>query len=127
MNNATLGKLASVSERIQACPVVSALGKAPTKKEVYRWGATNPVVEVKETAAMSEALKKVLEHEKMPELVAKLTIKTIERDSWVARMSQLSLPKLVEQVMLNAWKEESSNVVCLHLRSTQRYPSSSSA
>ena len=32
-------------------------------------------------------------------------------------MSQLSLPKLVEQVALNAWKEESDNAVCLHLRS----------
>lgn len=36
-------------------------------------------------------------------------------------MSQLSLPKLVEQVALNAWKEESDNAVCLHLRSSQRH------
>ena len=36
-------------------------------------------------------------------------------------MSQLSLPKLVEQVALNARKEESDNAVCLHLRSSQRH------
>ncbi len=42
-------------------------------------------------------------------------------------MSQLSLPKLVEQVALNAWKEENGNVVCLHLRSSQRHLNSSGA
>ena len=36
-------------------------------------------------------------------------------------MSQLSLPKLVGQVALNAWKEESDNAVCLHCALSQRH------
>ncbi|MBA7944715.1 DNA polymerase III subunit gamma/tau [Citrobacter sp. RHBSTW-00271] len=127
VNNAALERLASVSERVQARPAVSALEKAPTKKEAYRWKATNPVAEVKEVVATPKALKKALEHEKTPELAAKLAAEAIERDPWAAQVSQLSLPKLVEQVALNAWKEENGNVVCLHLRSTQRHLNSSGA
>ncbi len=127
VNNAALERLASVSERVQARPAVSALEKAPAKKEAYRWKATNPVAEVKEVIATPKALKKALEHEKTPELAAKLAAEAIERDPWAAQVSQLSLPKLVEQVALNAWKEENGNVVCLHLRSTQRHLNSSGA
>ncbi|CAK7087576.1 MAG: DNA polymerase III subunit tau [Citrobacter freundii] len=127
VNNAALERLASVSERVQARPAVSALEKAPAKKEAYRWKATNPVAEVKEVVATPKALKKALEHEKTPELAAKLASEAIERDPWAAQVSQLSLPKLVEQVALNAWKEENGNVVCLHLRSTQRHLNSSGA
>ena len=127
VNNAALERLASVSERVQARPAVSALEKAPAKKEAYRWKATNPVAEVKEVVATPKALKKALEHEKTPELAAKLAAEAIERDPWAAQVSQPSLPKLVEQVALNAWKEENGNVVCLHLRSTQRHLNSSGA
>ncbi|KAA0630125.1 DNA polymerase III subunit gamma/tau C-terminal domain-containing protein, partial [Escherichia coli] len=85
------------------------------------WKATTPVMQQKEVVATPKALKKALEHEKTPELAAKLAAEAIERDSWAAQVSQLSLPKLVEQVALNAWKEESDNAVCLHLRSSQRH------
>lgn len=127
VNNAALERLASVSERVQARPAASALEKAPAKKEAYRWKTTNPVAEVKEAIATPKALKKALEHEKTPELAAKLAAEAIERDPWAAQVSQLSLPKLVEQVALNAWKEENGNVVCLHLRSSQRHLNSSGA
>lgn len=127
VNNAALERLASVSERVQARPAPSALEQAPAKKEAYRWKATTPVVEVKEVVATPKALKKALEHEKTPELAAKLAAEAIERDPWAAQVSQLSLPKLVEQVALNAWKEENGNAVCLHLRSSQRHLNSSSA
>lgn len=127
MNNAALERLASVSERVQARPAPSALEQTPAKKEAYRWKATTPVAEVKEVVATPKALKKALEHEKTPELAAKLAAEAIERDPWAAQVSQLSLPKLVEQVALNAWKEENGNAVCLHLRSSQRHLNSSGA
>ncbi|WP_213131852.1 DNA polymerase III subunit gamma/tau [Citrobacter sp. FP75] len=127
VNNAALERLASVSERVQARPAASALEQTPAKKEAYRWKTTNPVAEVKEVVATPKALKKALEHEKTPELAAKLAAEAIERDPWAAQVSQLSLPKLVEQVALNAWKEDKGNVVCLHLRSTQRHLNSSGA
>ncbi|EMX5807132.1 DNA polymerase III subunit gamma/tau [Salmonella enterica] len=127
VNNSALERLASVSERVQARPAPSALETAPVKKEAYRWKATTPVVQTKEVVATPKALKKALEHEKTPELAAKLAAEAIERDPWAAQVSQLSLPKLVEQVALNAWKEQNGNVVCLHLRSTQRHLNSSGA
>ncbi len=127
VNNSALERLASVSERVQARPVPSALETAPVKKEAYRWKATTPVVQTKEVVATPKALKKALEHEKTPELAAKLAAEAIERDPWAAQVSLLSLPKLVEQVALNAWKEQNGNEVCLHLRSTQRHLNSSSA
>ncbi|ELT2623663.1 DNA polymerase III subunit gamma/tau [Salmonella enterica] len=127
VNNSALERLASVSERVQARPAPSALETAPVKKEAYRWKATTPVVQTKEVVATPKALKKDLEHEKTPELAAKLAAEAIERDPWAAQVSQLSLPKLVEQVALNAWKEQNGNAVCLHLRSTQRHLNSSGA
>ncbi|EOI7252131.1 DNA polymerase III subunit gamma/tau [Salmonella enterica subsp. enterica serovar Anatum] len=127
VNNSALERLASVSERVQARPAPSALETAPVKKEAYRWKATTPVVQTKEVVATPKALKKALEHEKTPELAAKLATEAIERDPWAAQVSQLSLPKLVEQVALNAWKEQNGNAVCLHLRSTQRHLNSSGA
>ncbi|ELD1343519.1 DNA polymerase III subunit gamma/tau [Salmonella enterica subsp. enterica serovar London] len=127
VNNSALERLASVSERVQARPAPSALEMAPVKKEAYRWKATTPVVQTKEVVATPKALKKALEHEKTPELAAKLAAEAIERDPWAAQVSQLSLPKLVEQVALNAWKEQNGNAVCLHLRSTQRHLNSSGA
>ncbi|EAP1212133.1 DNA polymerase III subunit gamma/tau [Salmonella enterica] len=127
VNNSALERLASVSERVQARPAPSALETAPVKKEAYRWKATTPLVQTKEVVATPKALKKALEHEKTPELAAKLAAEAIERDPWAAQVSLLSLPKLVEQVALNAWKEQNGNEVCLHLRSTQRHLNSSSA
>lgn len=127
VNDSALERLASVSERVQARPAPSALETAPVKKEAYRWKATTPVVQTKEVVATPKALKKALEHEKTPELAAKLAAEAIERDPWAAQVSQLSLPKLVEQVALNAWKEQNGNAVCLHLRSTQRHLNSSGA
>lgn len=127
VNNSALERLASVSERVQARPAPSALETAPVKKEAYCWKATTPVVQTKEVVATPKALKKALEHEKTPELAAKLAAEAIERDPWAAQVSLLSLPKLVEQVALNAWKEQNGNEVCLHLRSTQRHLNSSSA
>ncbi|MCS2150792.1 DNA polymerase III subunit gamma/tau [Scandinavium manionii] len=122
VNNAALERLASVTERVQARPSSTALEEQrPQKKEAYRWKATTITEVVKEEVATPKALKKALEHEKTPELAAKLAVEAVERDGWAAEVSQLKLPKLVEQVALNAWKEQSGNSVCLHLRPSQRH------
>lgn len=127
VNNAALERLSSITERVQARPAAAALEQAPAKKEAYRWKSTTPVEEVKIEVATPKALKKALEHEKTPELAAKLAIEAVERDSWAAEVSQLAVPKLVEQVALNAWKEQEGNRVCLHLRPSQRHLNSTGA
>ena len=127
VNNAALERLSSITERVQARPPAAALEKAPAKKEAYRWKSTTVVETVKEEVATPKALKKALEHEKTPELAAKLAIEAVERDSWAAEVSRLAVPKLVEQVALNAWKEQEGNRVCLHLRPSQRHLNSAGA
>ncbi|MFW2798210.1 DNA polymerase III subunit gamma/tau, partial [Klebsiella pneumoniae] len=121
VNNAALERLSSITERVQARPAAAALEQAPAKKEAYRWKATTVVEESKVEVATPKALKKALEHEKTPELAAKLAEEAVERDSWAAEVSQLAVPKLVEQVALNAWKEQEGSRVCLHL-GQQRLP-----
>ena len=127
VNNAALERLSSITERVQARPAAAALEKAPAKKEAYRWKSTTVVETAKEEVATPKALKKALEHEKTPELAAKLAVEAVERDSWAAEVSQLAVPKLVEQVALNAWKEQEGNRVCLHLRPSQRHLNSAGA
>lgn len=127
VNNAALERLSSITERAQARPATAAPEKAPAKKEAYRWKSTTVVESVKEEVATPKALKKALEHEKTPELAAKLAVEAVGRDSWAAEVSRLALPKLVEQVALNAWKEAEGNRVCLHLRPSQRHLNSAGA
>ena len=127
VNNAALERLSSITERVQARPAAAALEKAPAKKEAYRWKSTTVVEAIKEEVATPKALKKALEHEKTPELAANLAVEAVERDSWAAEVSRLAVPKLVEQVALNAWKEQEGNRVCLHLRPSQRHLNSAGA
>ncbi|MDX7014863.1 DNA polymerase III subunit gamma/tau [Klebsiella aerogenes] len=127
VNNAALERLSSITERVQARPAAAALEQAPAKKEAYRWKSTAPIEETQVEVATPKALKKALEHEKTPELAAKLAVEAVERDSWAAEVSQLAVPKLVEQVALNAWKEQDGNRICLHLRPSQRHLNSTGA
>ncbi|WP_115630462.1 DNA polymerase III subunit gamma/tau [Buttiauxella agrestis] len=124
--NTALERLASVTERIQSRPAIVEEKPAP-KPEAYRWVSQNVSDVVEEPVATPKALKRALEHEKTPELAQKLALEAIERDGWAAEISQLVLPKLVQQLALNAWKEQDGNRVCLHLRPALRHLNSPSA
>ncbi|CCJ78421.1 DNA polymerase III subunits gamma and tau [Cronobacter muytjensii 530] len=127
VNNSALERLASVTERVQSRPAV-VKDDAPAKKEAYRWKAKNIVPQAQQApVATPRALKKALEHEKTPELAAKLAEEALTRDEWAAEVSRLQVPKLVEQVALNAWKEQDGQKICLHLRPSQRHLNSASA
>ncbi|NDJ58620.1 DNA polymerase III subunit gamma/tau [Enterobacteriaceae bacterium 4M9] len=125
--NSALERLASVTERVQARQSAPQAQDQPAKKEAYRWKAQNPETAVVEEVATPKALKRALEHEKTPELAAKLAEEAIERDAWAEEVSRLKVAKLVEQVALNAWKEQNGNAICLHLRPSQRHLNSSGA
>lgn len=127
VNNSALERLASVTERVKAKPAKAPQESAPAKPEAYRWKAQNVVEVTPEPVATPKALKKALEHEKTPELAAKLAQESLERDEWARDVSLLKLPKLVEQVALNAWKEQDGPKICLHLRTTQRHLNSPAA
>ena len=122
-----LERLASVTERVQSRPATGVQEKTEQKPEAYRWKSQIITEEVIEPVATPKALKRALEHEKTPELAQKLAQEAIERDAWAAEINQLVLPKLVQQLALNAWKEQDGNRICLHLRSSQRHLNSPSA
>ncbi|MDE8555866.1 DNA polymerase III subunit gamma/tau [Pantoea vagans] len=124
--NSALERLASVTERSQQ-RIRDREPAAPVKEEAYRWKAVNQPVEVAEPVATPKALRSALEHEKTPELAARLAEEAQQRDPWAAEITTLPLPKLVQQLALNAWKETTENGVCLHLRSSQRHLNSLSA
>jgi len=122
-----LERLASVTERVQSRPAAGVQEKTEQKPEAYRWKSQIITEEVIEPVATPKALKRALEHEKTPELAQKLAQEAIERDAWAAEINQLVLPKLVQQLALNAWKEQQGNRITLHLRSSQRHLHSPSA
>ncbi|MFG1175178.1 DNA polymerase III subunit gamma/tau [Erwiniaceae bacterium CAU 1747] len=126
--SSALERLAAATERGQKRPRQDAAPAAPVKEEAYRWKAQTPKEEVKaEPPATPKALRSALEHEKTPELLVKLTAESLERDAWAAEIATLSMPRLVQQLALNAWKEVTDAGICLHLRSSQRHLNSPSA
>ncbi|WON76165.1 DNA polymerase III subunit gamma/tau [Serratia sp. UGAL515B_01] len=125
---AALERLASVTERSQQRQVEKQVAEKPTKPEAYRWRAQTEPETVTESLATPKALRTALEHEKTPELSAKLVVESLARDPWAAEIDQLKIPKLVQQLALNAFKEQlASGHICLHLRSSQRHLNSPSA
>ncbi|MDO6407263.1 DNA polymerase III subunit gamma/tau [Pantoea phytobeneficialis] len=124
--NAALERLANVTERVQQRASEPAV-KAAAKPEAYRWKAQTPTEVIAEPVATPKALRSALEHEKTPELAQRLAEEAQQRDAWAAEIAALTLPKLVQQLALNAWKEQGDNQVCLHLRSSQRHLNSGGA
>ncbi|RWR00706.1 DNA polymerase III subunits gamma and tau [[Pantoea] beijingensis] len=125
--SSALERLASVTERRQKPSAAADEPVAAVKKEAYRWKAQK-VAEVKTApVATPKALRSALEHEKTPELAARLTEESLQRDAWAAEIARISIPKLVQQLALNAWKEQNGQQICLHLRPGQRHLNSESA
>ncbi|WP_213993369.1 DNA polymerase III subunit gamma/tau [Sodalis sp. dw_96] len=128
--NSALERLASVSEQAQQRQLAGQ--KEPkadigAKPEAYRWRASvqsGP----DEPATTPKSLRNALEHEKTPELAARLAVESMERDPWAALVDRLALPKLVQQLALNAFREDlAPGKVCLHLRSGQQHLNSAVA
>jgi DNA polymerase III subunit gamma/tau len=127
--HSALERLASMTERSQQRLATKLTEeKKPAKEEAYRWTAQNQPEVAVEPIATPNALRSVLEHEKTPELSAKLAEETMVRDPWAAEIDKLQIPKLVQQLALNAFKEEiEPGNIRLHLRSAQCHLNSSSA
>lgn len=126
--NTALKRLASVNSKAQKRQAEESVAEKPARPEAYRWRAVNETETTAEPLATPKALRAALEYEKTPELFAKLVVESIERDPWAAEITQLKIPKLVEQLALNSFKEQRAPAsICLHLRSSQRHLNSSSA
>lgn len=121
----TLSRLAG-HERINSKPAVSA-DQDNKSKEGYRWRAQSAPEPSTEKIATPKALRTALSHEKTPELMAKLAEESILRDSWAADIVKMNLPKLVQQLALNAWRTDSANPIILNLRTAQMHLNSAPA
>jgi DNA polymerase-3 subunit gamma/tau len=123
-----LKRLACVNNTEQKRQVEESVAEKPARPEAYRWRAVNEPETTTEPLATPKALRTALEYEKTPELFDKLVNESIERDPWAAEIAQLKIPKLLEQLALNSFKEQRApGSICLHLRSSQRHLNSSSA
>ena len=121
-----LDRLASVTEKVSAAASPSDVAAKPVKNERYRWKASQPETEA-EPVTTPKALRSALEYEKTPELAARLAEEARLRDPWAAEIADLNLPRLVQQLTLNAWKQQEGNLITLHLRSAQRHLNTASA
>ncbi len=123
-----LQRLAAVTARgNKARSAQSDANSQSEKKERYRWKTQHPEAEIAQPVTTPQALRTALEHEKTPELAARLAEEAQQRDPWAAEIAQLNLPKLVQQLALNAWKQQQGHSVCLHLRPAQGHLNSPSA
>ncbi|AYY79583.1 MULTISPECIES: DNA polymerase III subunit gamma/tau [Proteus] len=126
-----LERLAAVSERRQQVAKRQSNPNAleKKKKEAYQWRPQNPeLMSTQETVSSPKEIKEVLEYEKTPELAAKIAKESQERDAWAAEIEKMPLPKLVQQLALNAYKETvSEENVILHLRTRQKHLNSANA
>ncbi|MFT4465501.1 MAG: DNA polymerase III subunit gamma/tau [Sodalis sp. (in: enterobacteria)] len=122
--------LATVGERAQQRQPAAGRKdpvKAP-RPEAYRWRASQQPEAEPAPVTTPKALRTALEHEKTPELALSLVEESLERDPWASQVHRLAVPKLVQQLALNAWKEDlAPGKVCLHLRASQRHLNSATA
>ncbi|NIH15910.1 DNA polymerase III subunit gamma/tau [Serratia symbiotica] len=126
--SSALERLASVTERSQQRQAEKIVPEKTVKPEAYRWRASGEPEVAPTVLRTPNALRTALEHEKTPEMSAKLVVESLERDTWAAEIAKLKLPKLVQQLTLNAFKQQQeAGNICLHLRSAQCHLNSSSA
>ncbi|MEH0875507.1 DNA polymerase III subunit gamma/tau [Pectobacterium cacticida] len=123
-----LERLASVTEQRSQRQHEQTSRATLKKPEAYRWRAQTKADDKKVDVTTPKALRSALEYEKTPELAARLAEESIERDAWAAEIHRLTLPKLVQQLALNAFKEnKAGGKIHLHLRSSQRHLNSPAA
>ncbi len=112
MNNAALERLSSITERVQLVRPRPRWSRPREERGLSLEGDDGGGRE-QSRSRHAQSAEKALEHEKTPELAAKLAEEAVERDSWAAEVSQLAVPKLVEQVALNAWEQGAAASVCI--------------
>nr|WP_290604032.1 DNA polymerase III subunit gamma/tau C-terminal domain-containing protein [Arsenophonus sp. ENCA] len=121
-----LERLATVSAQHQLSvlnqPKTANKNEKNQKSKSYQWRPQNVSEQKVERVTTPGNIKQALEYERTPELANKIALEARERDHWSAEICQLKMPKLIEQLALNAYKEALSETeICLHLRSTQRH------
>ncbi|MEC6795874.1 DNA polymerase III subunit gamma/tau [Photobacterium sp. S4TG1] len=89
----------------------------------YRWKpmAKPESVEDVKLELTPRVLKRALEHEKTPEMAKLLVNEAANQDSWSQLVTQLDVPKLIQQLALNSAFERVDDHITLFLRSAQKH------
>ncbi|MDD9179069.1 MULTISPECIES: DNA polymerase III subunit gamma/tau [Aliivibrio] len=110
-----------LAPRAQVSQIGSSAAQEKKPEEPYRWKSTQPEQKKVVSDITPTKLKQALEHEKTPEMVKLLVEESSKQDEWSALAMSLTLPKLVQQLVLNSSFVEKDNQVTLHLRAAQSH------
>lgn len=111
-----------LAPRTQVSQIGNSAAQEKKPEEPYRWKSTQPEVKKVASDITPTKLKQALEHEKTPEMVQLLVDESSKQDPWSAlAMSLTTLPKLIQQLVLNSSFVEQDNEIALHLRAEQSH------
>ncbi|MEC6814022.1 DNA polymerase III subunit gamma/tau [Photobacterium toruni] len=101
----------------------SAASNQVAEDDEYRWKPmAKPAAEtVIKPELTPRVLKRALEHEKTPEMAKLLVNEAANQDSWSQLVTQLDVPKLIQQLALNSAFERKDDHITLYLRSSQKH------
>lgn len=111
------------SNTAQVSPILNSKTEntSADEDEAYRWRPMKPVEQKPKVELTPTQIKQALSHEKTPEMIQKLVDESLEKDSWAKLISQMQMPKLVEQLALNSSFTKEGSSVSLHLRNQQAH------
>jgi DNA polymerase-3 subunit gamma/tau len=120
------GSLAAASSPSAASP------QPRSSNEPYQWQPSEAAKQKQKQTHNSEQLtpaqlKQALQHERTPEMSAKLQQEALQQDEWATLISALTIPKMVEQLALNSFCEQQGTNYKLWLRPTQAHLNSDKA
>ncbi|HGS5403073.1 TPA: DNA polymerase III subunit gamma/tau [Vibrio cholerae] len=111
-----LERIAQRAQHVQVSPERNDEDESEPEDEIYQWRPMQPIEVAVKSEVTPTQLKKALEHEKTPEMVAKLIEEAVAQDAWSALVQQLETAKMVEQLALNSAFVRQGDQISLTLR-----------
>ncbi|ENM3904246.1 DNA polymerase III subunit gamma/tau [Vibrio cholerae] len=111
-----LERIAQRAQQVQVSPERNDEDELEPEEEIYQWRPMQPIEVAVKSEVTPTQLKKALEHEKTPEMVAKLIEEAVAQDAWSALVQRLDTAKMVEQLALNSAFVRQGAQIALTLR-----------
>ncbi|HGS5368909.1 TPA: DNA polymerase III subunit gamma/tau [Vibrio cholerae] len=111
-----LERIAQRAQHVQVSPERNDEDESEPEDEIYQWRPMQPIEVAVKSEVTPTQLKKALEHEKTPEMGAKLIEEAVAQDAWSALVQRLETAKMVEQLALNSAFARQGDQISLTLR-----------
>uniref|UniRef100_UPI001C11F710 DNA polymerase III subunit gamma/tau n=1 Tax=Vibrio cholerae TaxID=666 RepID=UPI001C11F710 len=115
-----LERIAQRAQQVQVSPERNDEDELEPEEEIYQWRPMQPIEVAVKSEVTPTQLKKALEHEKTPEMGAKLIEEAVAQDAWSALVQRLETAKMVEQLALNSAFVRQGDQISLTLRPSQK-------